>query len=101
MEQRSLFNPEPTRAELMERDARQFREARPDVWAAFCERAGDLHDVHGFQSYSAKGIWEQLRWDLIRKGGTARLNNNHVAHWARWAMDDGVVPTDFFQTRAR
>ena len=99
--QASLFNPERTREERMESAARAFRAARPEVWDAFCQRARDLHDVHGFPRYSAKGIWEQLRWDLIRRGEDGSLNNNHVRFWSRWAMAEGVVPDGFFLTRDR
>ena len=88
-------------SERREQAARAFRAARPDVWAAFCDRARELYLTHGFERYSAKGVFEQVRWTLIKAGDTARLNNNHVACWARWAMVEGHVPQGFFQTRER
>ena len=110
MDQRTLFDlPRvPTLDDLgpdatHEERASAFRHAHPEVYAEFVRRARVVADS-GRTHYSPRAIWEAMRYhfDFERADDEpVRLNNNYVAFFSRWSMDDGHVPAGFFQTRCR
>ena len=109
MEQPSLFDlPPPPRPEDLGSDATNeqrawaFRHAEPAVFAEFVRRAQTLAG-NGRESYSHRAIWEAMRYDMDVQTAEAgpKLNNNHLPHFARWAMDERHVPEGFFRLRFR
>jgi len=80
----------------------EYHVAHPKVWELFCiftlERI-----TRGFKHYSAKGIYERIRWetDQANHEGVAafKLNNNYHALYARMFMDNYPQYRTFFRTR--
>lgn len=80
----------------------EFDKANPHVWYRFCEIAGEMIDA-GRDHYSADAICHVIRYehDRTRSDDGFKLNNNHVALYARkWLNTHPSFPT-FFRTRRR
>lgn len=92
------------RLDQLEHLANQFHEQHPDVWCLFTKFTKDRISK-GFGHYSAKAIWERIRWETAAPADGWRLgfklNNNFHAIYARWFMERYPKHNGFFRTRAR
>lgn len=74
-----------TRQDEMREQVTAFHQQHPEVWGLF-KRYTLQMIAKGFQHYSAKAIFERIRWekDLGGDGKTQfKLNNNYTAFYAR------------------
>lgn len=55
----------------------------------------------GFSNYSAKGIFEVLRWEtgVSETGGEFKINNNYTPYYARMFMNEYPQYEGFFRLR--
>lgn len=81
-------------------DFEKYDEENPQIWHKFLEFARKTTE-RGFKHYSAKGIFELIRWHTGVKGNDAfKLNNNYHADYARKAMREFPDEfRDFFRLR--
>lgn len=92
-----------SRAVQLEAQALRFHQKHPEVWEEFSDWAFERIG-QGFDNYSAKGIWERIRWDWHSPHyGPAewKLNNNYASIYARWWMEANPEHDGFFRTRVR
>ncbi len=92
-----------TRYEEMEEAAVKFHRENPKVWECFVRFTFEV--IHrGFRHYSAKGVFERIRWETdeadVDGKSTFKLNNNYSAFFARWFMDTYPEHDGFFRLRA-
>lgn len=82
-------------------DFKKYDEENPKVWEKFLELARKAKKK-GFKRYSAKGIFELIRWYTGVTGNDGfKLNNNFHADYARKIMK--LYPDEFkgfFETRS-
>lgn len=80
----------------------KFHKANPLVWKLF-ERYALEAINSGRRHYSARTIMERVRWhaEVTTKGGSFKLNNNHVPYYARLFIQTHPEHADFFETRER
>ena len=91
------------RAEQIEQQAKQFHQQHEEVWYLFCQFTHELVR-RGFRHYSAKGVFERIRWETATPGYNGysfKLNNNYSCCYARWFMEKYPEYDGFFRTRAR
>lgn len=80
-------------------DFREYHEANPQIYRAFRRYALDTIRK-GFSHYSAKGIFELIRWHTgVAANGEFKINNNYTPHYARMFMNEFPNHTGFFLTR--
>jgi len=92
---------EASRGDQIERAARKFVEANPEVWRLFCKYTFALLGA-GRDHYGAKSVFERIRWHTaIRGGDDFKLNNNYTAVFARWFHLAYPKHDGFFRTRER
>lgn len=78
----------------------EYHKENPEVWKAFLNTT--LNTINrGFENYSAKGIFEIIRW---HRGGETKsdgfkVNNNYTADYARMFARLFPKHKDFFRTR--
>lgn len=74
----------------------------PHIWKAF-ENFTLKTIEKGFKHYSAKGIFEIIRWHSGVKANKDpyKVNNNYTAHYARKFMEEYPQHAGFFRTRIR
>ena len=93
-----------SRADQIDASAWAFHEQHPKVWALFCTFAFDRID-RGFKHYSAKAIFERIRWEMAEPeyqlGLEFKLNNNFPSAYARWFHTAYPEHDGFFRTRVR
>lgn len=92
-----------TRYEEIEEAAVKFHRENPKVWECFVRFTFEV--IHrGFRHYSAKGVFERIRWETdeadVDGKSTFKLNNNYSAFFARWFMDTYPEHDGFFRLRA-
>lgn len=92
-----------TRYEEIEEAAVKFHRENPKVWKYFVRFTFEV--IHrGFRHYSAKGVFERIRWETdeadVDGKSTFKLNNNYSAFFARWFMDTYPEHDGFFRLRA-
>lgn len=78
-----------------------FHLAHPKVWDLFDQFTRDRIS-RGFEHYSAKAIFERIRWetDQAKTGdGEFKLNNNFPAFYARAWMAKNPEYVGFFRIR--
>jgi len=76
-----------------------FHRTNPQVYRAFVTLALD-HKSKGMPQWSAKSIFEILRWSSMQTSGEAwKLNNDYHSHYARKAMREIPALDGFFRTR--
>ena len=64
----------------------QYDKASPEVWLLFQKFAAEAKGK-GFQRYSAKGIFELIRWHTAAEGADRfKLNNKFHPDYARKLM---------------
>jgi hypothetical protein len=72
----------------------------PQIWEAFQQLSREARD-RGFSNYSAKGIFELIRWHSSTEAeGIFKINNNFTAYYARKLMVYDKTFEGFFRTRA-
>lgn len=73
-----------TRADQILDAFERFHVENPEVWRLFRRFSLNAHNV-GRQHYSAKAVFERIRWhiEIETSGGDVKLNNNFTAHYAR------------------
>lgn len=80
-----------------------FHKAHPFVWTLF-DRFTRNRISLGFENYSAKAVFERIRWetDQAETGESEfKLNNNFPAFYARRWMKMNPKHKGFFRTRTQ
>lgn len=83
-----------------------FHKENPVVWEYFKKFAFELIN-HGYQHYSARGIWHRIRWQtaiaasLDGSGNFERikLSDHHTPFYARIFMQKYPQHDGFFRTK--
>ncbi len=84
-----------------ELNALDFHTAHPEVWEHFVKFTQD-RIAHGFKHYSADAIMHRVRWETDDGAEVGfKINNNHVAFYARWYMKAFPNHDGFFRTRVQ
>jgi len=79
----------------------QYENENDEIWTAFVHYT-NITIYKGFDHYSAKGIFELIRWHTgIKTEGTFKINNNYSADYARKFMEVYPKHKGFFRTRIR
>jgi hypothetical protein len=78
----------------------EYHKAHPEVWTMFVKYTFELINRR-FKQYSAKGIFERVRWeaDLKYGEGNFKVNNNYSAFYARAFMQKYPKYAGFFRLR--
>jgi len=77
----------------------QYDKASPEVWLLFQKFAAEAKQK-GFRRYSAKGIFELIRWHTDAQGADRfKLNNIFHADYARKLMRLNPSFVGFFRIR--
>jgi hypothetical protein len=91
-----------TRLDEMRSQVEVFHAEHPQVWDLFVEFTMDRINK-GFVNYSAKAIFERIRWEVDSVGGDGtyefKLNNNWPSFYARRFMRMYPKYIGFFKTR--
>lgn len=77
----------------------QYDQANPWIWREFVTRCETLRSK-GFQRFSARTIFESMRWEIAQSVGPDgfKINNNAIPYYAaRLAKRDGFA--SFFERR--
>jgi len=89
------------RLEEMRKQVNDFHKKHPEVWKLFVQFAFQMIN-RGYKNYSAKAVFERIRWEKDVGGdGTTqfKLGNNHPAFYARRFMKKYPQHAGFFRTR--
>ena len=95
-----------TREQEMREQCEAFHKKHPEVWGLFVRFTEELIAA-GHKHYSAKGIFERIRWeqDVVHlsfaKKQQFKLNNNYSSFYARRFMKMFPDQDGFFRTRKR
>lgn len=75
---------ERTRTDQLLDDFARFHRSNTHIWELFCRFAEEAHRT-GRTHYSAKAVFERIRWhvEVETQGEDLKLNNNYTAHYAR------------------
>ena len=91
-----------TRHDEMRAKALEFHQAHPEVWRLFQRFTLEMIN-RGLEHYSAKGIFERIRWETaeakVNTEKEFKLNNNYSPFYARGFMDKYPQHAGFFRTR--
>ena len=80
----------------------QYHNENPQIWSKFLYFAKQAKFVKGFINYSAKSIFELIRWHTpIHGNDQFKINNNYHANYARKLMSEYPEFTDFFRIREK
>lgn len=75
-----------------------YHAAHPEVYRLFC-RFAHAAIAAGRANYSARAIFERMRWETEVEGGTDfKLPNAHVAFYSRQFAEDYPEHEGFFRT---
>lgn len=98
----SLFDAKQTRADQIFEKFAEFHRANPRVWELFKAYTFDAV-ITGREHYSAKAIFERIRWhvDIELESGDLKLNNNFTAYYARMFHVEYPGHDGFFRNRFR
>ncbi len=80
----------------------RFDADHPEVYREFCRIAKVLRDDRGYDHYSADGVMHVVRFHTRAGADTSRgfkINNNHVAFYARKLIAEDQSFSTFFRTR--
>ena len=98
------IGPLHSRYEQMRVAAGQFHREHPEVWRLFVQFTFDRID-RGFTHYSAKAVFERIRWETgeadVDERVEFKVNNNHAPFYARAFMRMYPERDGFFRTRAQ
>ena len=90
------------RHEEMRQQVTEFHKRHPEVWDMFVQFTFQMID-RGYRNYSAKAIFERIRWEKDSVGGDGitsfKLNNNYTAFYARRFAKAHLEHKEFFRTR--
>ena len=90
------------RTEEMRQQVTDFHKQHPEVWQLFVKFTFQMID-RGYRNYSAKAIFERIRWEKDSVGGdgvtSVKLNNNYTAFYARRFAKAYPEHEGFFRTR--
>ncbi len=91
------------REEQMRAAVQAFHAQHPEVWTLFVKFTTEKISA-GFRAYSADSVMHRVRWESDEgrhheKHGGFKINNNHVAFYARRFMRIFPSHKDFFRTR--
>jgi len=80
----------------------EYHKENPEIWEQF-EKTTLLAISKGFKHYSARSIFEIIRW---HRGGNLKsdgfkINNNYTADYARLFISEHSLYENFFITRKR
>ena len=78
-----------------------FHASHPEVFVEFCRLARQLREK-GYRRYSAKGLFEVLRFRTAidgRPGDEWKLNNNYSSRYSRMLLERDTSFVGFFETR--
>lgn len=71
----------------------------PDIYKEFCKFTKATIE-RGFKNYSAKGIFELIRWHSgVSAKGSFKVNNNYTPYYARKFENDFPAYKGFFRKR--
>ena len=90
-----------SRLDEMRSQVAEFHANNPEVWKMFVGFTFEMI-MSGRKHYSAKAVFERLRWEVdISRGpaNTFKLNNNYPAFYARRFHRMYPEHTGFFRTR--
>ena len=96
-----MVDPETSRLEEMRSQVNEFHRSNPEVWKMFVGFTFEMI-MSGRKHYSAKAVFERLRWEVDIKHGPAntfKLNNNYPAFYARRFHRMYPEHNGFFRTR--
>jgi len=79
---------------------KEYDEENPKVYNLFVRFAKEVKST-GRRVYSAKAIFERIRWfvEVETTGDIFKVNNNYPAHYARKMMDEYPDFEGFFRVR--
>lgn len=105
-EQPDLFGTPEAPSNPIEARFWKFHAANPHVYELFSRFTAEVVRK-GYAHFSADMVMHRLRWETaittterqVIEGETLRLNNNHVAYYARLWMRDHPGNEGFFRTR--
>jgi len=93
-----------TRKDEIDQQAADFSAANPIVSKLFVKFAFEIIE-RGFSNYSAKAIFERIRWETDQADSdgrsTFKMNNNYTCWFSRKFMDRYPEHDGFFRTRER
>lgn len=80
----------------------KFHENNPAIYEMFWRFAHEVID-RGYKKYSADAIMHRVRWEtnIVTDSNQFKINNNHVAFYARLFMKDNPAHAAFFETRTQ
>ena len=90
-----------TRHDEMIDQFKTFHARHPEVWELF-QRFAFEKIRQGFDTYSANGIFERIRWEVASPGygeNEFKINNNYRPFYARWFMLAHPKYSGFFRVR--
>tara|TARA_R110000824_G_C15183334_1_gene674005 strand:+ start:1140 stop:1505 length:366 start_codon:yes stop_codon:yes gene_type:complete len=91
-----------TRLDEMREQVSVFHSEHPEIWSLFVRFTMDRIGK-GFANYSAKAIFERIRWEVDSVGADGKLefklNNNWPSFYARRFMKMYPKYRGFFRTR--
>lgn len=91
-----------TRHEQLRQEATAFHRKHPEVWEMFV-RLTTSRIARGFEHYSARAIFHQIRWEkeqpTYEAGEEFKLNDHHTPFYARRFMRLYPHHEGFFRTR--
>jgi len=77
----------------------QYHKENPNIYKAFVNYAYEAKKK-GFSNYSAKSLFEIIRWHTpIKADGVFKINNNYAPDYARKMMDEYESFKGFFRVR--
>lgn len=89
------------RLEEMRSQVKNFHKKHPEVWSLFEQFTFQMIN-RGYKNYSAKAVFERIRWEKDAGGDGVtqfKLGNNYPAFYARRFMKQYPQHAGFFRTR--
>jgi hypothetical protein len=85
------------------KEAEDFITKNPHVWDMFVQYTFEVINTGKYRHFSAKAIWERMRWDsLINVVYTDyKLNNNYHAYFSSKFQKAFPEHKNFFRTRVQ
>ena len=90
-----------TRLDEMRQQVQNYHEKHPEVWDLFVRFSFEMIN-RGYKNYSAKAIFERIRWEKDAGGDGVsyfKLGNNYPSFYARRFMAMYPEHEGFFRTR--
>lgn len=90
-----------SRLEEMRHQVTEYHKRHPEVWDLFVSFSFQMISK-GYQNYSAKAVFERIRWEKDAGGNGVtefKIGNNHPSFYARRFMKMYPEHDGFFRTR--